>query len=237
MPHIKFGYYALHYLNLWIRIERAFLVGFGSEKRDERLNALKAAATEFKVARTLHSHGKKGPARYEPLLEILDDQPRDLVKGRPPLDVVEIVQKIERQIAKIYGDKKKDDSESSVLSATTKLLWVKFGSPVVIYDKQAREALGTPDGDLSKFYTCWHQGYRKHKADIERACAAIATMQDHWYPTWTDLDHGEIDEAISSPWFRDRVFDIYLWHKGDRSVWQPPMIEAPITLSGPPTSS
>ena len=237
MPRIRFGYYALHYLNLWIRSERAFLDAFGSERRGERLNALKAAATEFRVARTLRSHGKEGSARYEPLLRILDSQPEDLVKGKPPSDVVEIVTKIERQIAKEYGDKRKDASERSVLSATTKLLWVKFRSPIVIYDKQAREALEVSDGDLGNFYDRWHKRFRLNEPDIASACSAIATMRDYWYPAWNSLRHDEIIEVISSRWFRERVLDICLWHEGSRMGRRPSLTEARIKLNEPPTSS
>lgn len=220
MAPINFNFFALHYLNLWLRTDRRFLVDFRSLDKGKQLASIKKAATEFRVARTLQidSDGGQKPERYATLLDILNAQPSNLFEGNQYPAVAQTILGIERQIAAAYGGKRKDGSQKSVLSATTKLLWIKFLSPIVIYDSQARKALDATE-DLREFYSKWHHEFAMHKTAIEEACSALMSIPEYWYPAGKGLER-EILEATSSLWFHERVLDIYLWHKGgDRKTY------------------
>jgi hypothetical protein len=58
------------------------------------------------------------------------------------------IEKTSSQISSSYGDR-------GTLSLTTKFFWLKFRSPIKIYDSQARAALGKKLGDLDGFNDKW----------------------------------------------------------------------------------
>jgi len=161
----------------------------------------------YRVARNLPCEFdvKKGLARYEPVLEILDTVSKEQFKEDPVKKILEI----EREISGKYGNR-------SVLSLTTKFLWLKIKQPVLIYDSQARIALRSENGDLDGYYKEWLEGFEKHKTQIENACSQL--LKHHLYAVDQEVGTREyINEVSSKPWFHERVFDIYLWNKGNNA--------------------
>jgi hypothetical protein len=82
------------------------------------------------------------------------------------------------------------------LSAATKLLWFLRRDPAIIYDSQARLALGAPIGDYEKYVELWRRGYRESGAAIREACAALPSDEVNKVP----FSRGRAPE-----WFRQRV--------------------------------
>jgi hypothetical protein len=141
-------------------------------------------------------------ARYRPVLKIIDKVKLADFSSDP----VNVIEKIEGQISKAYGGRR-------VLSATTKFLWFKVRSPIIIYDSQVRKALQTPDGDLQCFYDIWRDKYNYHNKAIAQACASLSKVSR--YACDQTLATPPYVQSISAEsWFRQRVFDVYLWHKG-----------------------
>lgn len=109
-----FEYCSLHYLNQWLTYDINYCQALANGNKNEKLTALKNAGGFYRVARNLPSEydEKKGLARYEPVLDIID-----LLK---PIqfenDPVKEIRGIEKRISEKYGDR-------SVLSLTTKFLW------------------------------------------------------------------------------------------------------------------
>ena len=86
--------------------------------------------------------------------------------------------------------------------------------PILIYDSQVRNALGTNDGDLEVYYTRWHQEFDTNKSEIEKVCSLLQDLSLYT----VDQEIGTRDyiaEVSSQSWFHERVLDIYLWNKGN----------------------
>ena len=166
----------------------------------EKLTALREAAVGYSVARTLPSNLDR-PARYERLLDIIDPLEQTQFQNDPPGEI----RRIERKISRNYGGR-------NVLSATTKFLWIKIKRPILIFDSQARNALGIRNNNgLEDFYVKWRAGFEDNKTAIVNACLKLPDMNKY---ALQQMTKASIREISNQPWFHERVFDTYLWHKG-----------------------
>jgi len=210
MPIIEFEFCSLHYLNQWLRHESVFCEAIGATDRSARLEAISNAAKFFKVARNLPLVHENGKGRYTPVLKLLDSisAPSVIEEGN-----VSSVESLRNKISKAYGDRE-------VLSFASKILWVKIKSPVIIYDKQARQALGTDDGDYREYCLKWREKYAGHEKVIGKACDSLHKMRKYCSNPIRATEQ-YISEVAAQDWFRHRVFDIYLWHGGDAQPYTP----------------
>jgi len=202
-----FEYCSLHYLNQWLAYDRNYCQTLSTGDERGKLSVLKSAGSFYGVARNLPSEFdvKKGFKRYQPVLEILDGVSKEQFKDEP----VKTILKIEREISEKYGNR-------SVLSLTTKFLWLKIKQPVLIYDSQARVAVGSKNGDLVGYYKKWYEGFEIHKKQIVEACSKLPEL--NLYAVDQEIGTKEyINEVSSKLWFQERVFDIYLWGKGNNA--------------------
>jgi hypothetical protein len=171
-----FEYCSLHYLNQWLAYDRGYCQALSSGSQETKLSALKSAGGFYRVARNLPNDfdEKQGLARYQPVLEIINSVHKEQFKDDP----INKILKVERQISEKYGGR-------SVLSLTTKFLWLKIKQPILIYDSQARIAVGANSGDLFDYYKKWQERFEKHKKYIEEACTSLPEI--HLYavdPGW-----------------------------------------------------
>ncbi len=207
MPTQTFEYCSLQYLNQWIIHDSRYCDALANGSKSTRLDALKDAAGFYKISRNLPKAGdtEKGLPRYKPLLDVIESvKPADFKK-----DPVQRIRKVESTISHKYGGR-------GVLSLTTKVLWLKVKRPIILYDKQARTAIGTKDGDLDGYYTEWREAFELFSGQIATACKKLVRMSK--YTADKDLATATyIKDATAQTWFHERVFDIYLWNKGDRS--------------------
>jgi hypothetical protein len=209
VPQIAFHFQALHYLNQWLRKERAYVCDLAKPDQVTRLTALKKAAATFRVARNLRDEHRvgEGEHKYEPVLAAIDRLGREKFEGE---NLVAAVQFVEREISKSFG-------ERNVLSLTTKMLWLKFQSPIIIYDGNAVRALKlkAKPNDLASFYGRWRDEYRLHTAQIDEACEALPLAHTYCYDQ--QFTQQEIRNLASEQWFKERVFDIHLWRAGEKA--------------------
>lgn len=195
-------YCSLHYLNMWLKHDKKYHESINGVKREERLSAIDGAAKYYKVARNFPIKSENGRVRYERILKIIDKVVASEFYG----DTVSSVEKVESKIRGVYKG-------GSVLSATTKLLWLKIRNPIIIYDSQARKALNAKDGDFSDFYEKWHAAYEKDKEPIASACSKLSRIS-RYSCDQTIATKDYVKTISAQPWFQERVFDVYLWHKG-----------------------
>jgi len=200
-----FEYCSLQYLNLWLSYDRFYYQALSSPSQDEqKLSALKGAAAFYKVARNLPKKYdvQKGLKRYQPVLKIIDS-----VDQKQFQNPVEKINEISQKISHEYGNR-------NVLSLTTKFLWLKVKHPILIYDSQARTALGAKNGDLADFYQKWQQEFKNHQEQIKVACAKLEKLSLYTVEPETATEK-DIQNISSELWFHERVFDNYLWNKGN----------------------
>ncbi len=203
---ITFHFAALHYLNLWLSSECAIHDAISTGNTDRQLNALHKGAAHFRIARNLrreHDIGR-GLPRYGPILDIIEP----LTGQDFGDDLTGTTIKVCDQISSLYG--KRD-----VRSATTKILWLKVRSPMIIYDSQVRKALRTKKGDLSAFNHAWKAKYESAREHIADACSRLATVLEYTADT-SVATTAYVQSLANEEWFKQRVLDIYLWHVGTK---------------------
>jgi len=206
MATYTFDYCSLYYLNQWLEHDKKYSEALEDGNETTKLSALKKALSFYGIARNLPTEydEKKGLTRYKPVLDIIDSLKAEDFQD----NIVEKICKVEARISQKYGNK-------GVLSLSTKLLWLKLKSPIIIYDNQARLALGTKVGDLDSYYNCWRKKFEVHSEEISNACERLYKMSK--YAVDQDIGTKDYIQNISSEqWFKERVFDIYLWRTPDQ---------------------
>lgn len=206
--NVSLHYASLHYLNLWVSKEREIHHGFQSSKKDVRLGAIAAGAKHFSVARTLPRREEED-VRYGPVDEILDSLSVDEFMETP----TEAVQKIERLISERYFSK--SYGRQSVFSFTSKMLWLKFRSPIIIYDNRVRRALAKTSTGLkeyTEYCTEWRRRYDEVSPAVRDTCDSLVNVLP--YVIDSSATKAQVARVSRESWFRERVFDSYLWHQG-----------------------
>jgi len=199
MPLRSLPHCAKQYAESWSRGERPIFEALAGTDRGCRLEALQHGAGYFRIARNfkIAFDVGQGLERLAPVLDLLEPFRTSALTGRALCDTID---ELRSQLAAGYGG-------GDRLSAATKLLWLLRRDPVIIYDSQARRALGAPNGDYAKYVELWRSGYRKHKDAIRGACAALSGA---------GRGNADVDRETAQEWFRQRVYDIYLWNAGAR---------------------
>jgi hypothetical protein len=204
MPRVNFNYFALHYLNLWLSKDRNFCEALQGHDEAGKLKALADAAAFYKVARNLpkaHDVGE-GILRYKPVLDVIDAlDPSTFQEPR----LIRSIEHVRSQISERYRGR-------GVTSLTTKFLWLKMKSPIIIYDRRARRALRTEPDDLEEYYSRWRKEFNLSCDEINAACASLPTV--HVYSAPDAPTRQSVEGIASQPWFKERVFDVYLWSLG-----------------------
>lgn len=117
---------------------------------------------------------------------------------------VEQVEALKRDLGRVYGNQP--------LSAASKFLWMRFRSPVIIYESLAARWLKKNsvyrDGSYSNYCQNWREQYEKHEDSIRNACGDLVNVKT--FTLAADLPDREIVELTSNTWFRERVFDHYM---------------------------
>jgi len=163
-----FNYYALHYLNLWVTQDRDCCRALAGSDKNEKLRLLAKAAVDYSVVRNLRTKydERRGLPRLGPVLKIIDNVHRANFRGdKFLLSVTKVRDKISAQ----YGCR-------DVLSATTKFLWLKLKSPIIIYDNQARRALEVRPGEFEEYCSKWRKRFEDFEPQIRRACASLSKV-------------------------------------------------------------
>src|SRR5208283_3498717 len=123
-------------------------------------------------------------------------------------DAKDCVNKLVETLKPTYGHE--------LTSAASKFLWMRFGSPIIIFDSLTWDWMRKQVGYSSiktynEFYDAWRTNFNGQKEDIDNACKALkeANVTKFLCPSEcpSDEERREFEEAITSPWFAERVFD------------------------------
>lgn len=203
MPIRTFDYCALQFLNQWLEKESNYCDALAQDSPDVQRTALLGAAAHFRIARNLPTKYelKQNHQRYQPVIEVLNG-----LGEVNPANVEHVVEETHQAISQRYGNRR-------VLSLVTKFLWLKVKLPVRIYDRQARIALGTQEGDYPSFNNEFSTRFDKCAKEIDRACENLKSVLPYTVkPAMTAFD---VDTLVKQQWFKERVLDIYLWNEGN----------------------
>jgi len=110
-------------------------------------------------------------------------------------------------------------------SAASKFLWIRFRSPIIIYDMKTwgwlkREGkLGSFRDWKSAYYgfcDVWRTEYQKREGEIRVACEGLLDVREYLPPVGViggklvGIPDAELEAIVLSGWFRERVFDDYM---------------------------
>lgn len=211
MP-VDYRPYALRYLLLWLEHDRDACRAIRDPGMAEplRLQHVARAAQFFRVARNLHRQaGSVGHAHYAPLLRAIDGLPADFATAH---DYPGAVREAERRIKAAYLEDACYTIHHRLTSLASKFLWLRFGTPILIYDNRARETLEVKHShDLAAYGEAWRARFDKHRSAIRSACDALPEVLPFALCGTDDAEAAR--EVIGTPSFRERVLDNALWHK------------------------
>lgn len=201
--HPTFDYCALQFLNQWLQKESGYCECLASSDIETQRKALISAGGHFRVARNVPKKCEKehGYARYEPVLAVLNN-----LNNVSAEDAVDVVEAVSEKISKSYNNR-------SVLSLTSKFLWLKFKAPIRIYDSQARSSLRTKQNNYLEFNTKFSESFAECKDEIALSCRNLLVVSN--YSVQPGISRGELKKLVSKQWFQERVLDIYLWNSAN----------------------
>ena len=207
----NFKFFALQYLNDWYEKDRGFINELSSITKEVRLRNLHDAAQYYGVKRNFGGVKKKGLDAAFTLLENAAQ-----AATRQHQSVVAIV----AQLAKDFEKEYPKQSGKEKVSAASKFLWLRCQSPVVIRDTNAFACLQAascgrlPQSNYSSYCREWRRQFSKRKARIRAACAGLVRVKE--FSLAKDMTDEELKSIVGSRWFRERVFDKFLWWNGER---------------------
>jgi hypothetical protein len=211
MPHRALKRSATQYAGYWERSERAFVETLADGDEDARLQAIQSAAGYFRIARNFRKAFDigRGLARLAPVRDLLQGTPRRMAEQ----NLGPIVDSLRHQLGALYGGKDR-------LSAATKFLWLLHGDPVIIFDSQARIALGTPHANYDVYVERWCDAYTRYAHAIRSACDSLPRTSGLAADPKARSQRARA--GVDHEWFRRRVFDIHLWNVGAAKQRLPP---------------
>jgi len=197
---------ALRYFDQWFCLEKGFYKNLNKpeSERELKLRALFDAAKFFKISRNFPRKFdvQQGKDRLQPALEALEATRRP---AKDP-DMIEAVNSLADELSQKYGGKK-------MLSASSKLLWLRCRDPLVIFDNRANTALEVADDTYAVYVAAWRKRFLREKDHVEAACKKLPEVLK-FALCGNQMTESSDRDVISQPWFHHRVFDSYLWHKG-----------------------
>jgi hypothetical protein len=197
MPN--FYYAAYSYLDEWMRKDRQFHAKLGRDQSGDISDESGAAclvevAKYYGVLRTLRTNEEhpRLKAAYRALQNIEAINERTLV---------ETVEGFTKTLAAAY--------RVHALSAASKFLWMRFRSPVLIYDSLVAKWL-CKNGDYrndgyANFRVAWMKKYQQYESEVRDAAASLKSVR-RFTLAW-EVSDIELESWTSSTWFLHRVFD------------------------------
>jgi hypothetical protein len=231
----SFEFCALRFLYQWASNERELHKKLSDPNAD--IAAVRAGLAFFKVSRNFRgispsketrAEKKKSPSARKKVRAAKKKRAQaraqvvvDALVGisRPKKDQVTASVRILTQ--KLHRTFKKSN-----VSAASKLLWLRFRHPVVIYDKRAARGLAklgtnfngiggrsTVAKQYDAYYQQWDLAFKHNRDDIDRALKWLTNEAPRRIRP-AGVSDAEFRKIVKAAWFRSRVFDIYLWEIG-----------------------
>ncbi len=193
-----FEYCALKYLNIYQQLDIEFIEGLKPENKVNRLEILKKSANAFRIARNFKDFEIE--QNKERILLLLDNTKALFTEN----ESIQTVCEFSNRLKELFPGK-------NYFSASSKFLWLKYQSPIIIMDSRTIKALDRKlkPNNYDLYYIRWKEEYAKYESEIIKSCLELPSVNKYFYNSGMD-----ITEIIRTKWFPERVFDIYLWEKG-----------------------
>lgn len=196
-------YAARTYVDEWIACDRQArkVLGFKdghASAPEQACEQLVEVARRYSVIRNFRVESEHGDARLSPVWNAL----REIEEPVSDEDGKDCVEKLVVALKRIYG--------RELVSAASKFLWMRFGSPIIIYDSltwnwMCKKGVCPSNGTYDDFYDAWRKSFQGHQREIGAACEELLGARKFFCPG--DVTNEEFEQAVSSRWFAERVFD------------------------------
>jgi hypothetical protein len=205
MP-LNFHYAAHTYLDNWVRCDRNARreLDFGRDTPlddEQACKQIAVVANVYGIARNFSKDSEKEALRYSPVWAALKS-----FKTRPASeqDAKDCVERLVRELRATY--------EEGLLSAASKVLWMRFGSPIILYDRYAWNWMCSHggcsrSGSYADFNDAWRKSFLSRRNDVNDACDSLRGSKALRFLCPGDVTEKEFGEVVSSHWFAERVFD------------------------------
>lgn len=196
---IHYEYCAFRFLELWENDEKALHKDMqGTPSAYHIRNVL----NHYRVARNFKGLSDAVADKISAdLLEVSDSR-----TGAPSAKVIELAGRFQ------------EDFEQLNLSAASKLFWLRHQSPYRIYDARAIKGLRRltkfKKADYRSYCEAWQREYEPRSGEISLATAGLVHLMPRKYTAAPSLTDAQMLDLVCAEWFRERVFDIYLWEIG-----------------------
>jgi hypothetical protein len=197
---MNFHYAACTYLNEYVVTDEPCIESLQSTALtdDEVCEALSKMATDYGISRNFSDVERLEWRRYRPVLQVLRT-------ASPPAedDGVDCVLLFEMELKRITG--------KDLLSAASKMLWMRFKHPIVIYDSLTwkyfvgRGVLNDTKSSYGQFCSEWRAEFDRKLPEIQQACRELIPFRR--FTLAKDMDATKLEEITGSLWFHERVFD------------------------------
>ena len=199
------------YADQWIERDHRFCEILPNPSEVSRLSTLAEALNFYGLSRSWsRRYDKDDETRFEPLLHILD-----------AFSTTEICRSDRTEVVKAVIAQVKPHARKELFSLATKMLWLWFKQPFIIYDGNASKALGfrkrLTDRDSVAYYTHWEAAYERALPNICDACSRLPA-QHSWLKHGEKVTEPELQKLGAEPFFRERIFDVFLWSCADRKI-------------------
>ena len=197
-----FEYCAARFLDHWVRNEDRHVRAL----RQPTTSAIRSSLAYFKVSRGFTGI-EENPNVASTVQELILVHSRQLT-ARTSIARVE-------ELATAFQNELKLDN---LLSAASKLLWLRCQSPVVIYDSRAVRALKRLGHPLKQraygpYHDAWQETFEEHRNEIAAAASALPSISR--FTAAAGRSKAQIDQLVNNAWFLERVLDQYLWIVGE----------------------
>ncbi len=196
---LDFHFAATTYLTEYVTRDLGFRKPFAAECKanaaTENLPAtLSEMAAYYGVSRTLKTRDGDKP-RLSWAVELLMS-----IESVDPTNVVETVETLAANLQSRY-------ESGHPTSAASKFLWMRFRSPVVIYDSIVAKMIGRwckGGTGYRDYYDTWRKSFDAHQVAIANACQDLIQFEQF---TVLKGQKELLAELANAAWFHERVFD------------------------------
>ena len=204
----NFDYFALSYLNTWLDFDKGHRQRLTDKDTKISREALVEIAKEYKVGRSFWKSKECG-CRLEPVMDALFES----VVPESGEKAVEEVENLKERLKNTYG--------KDLLSASSKFLWFKYQSLIVIYDSRAVATLRREYGlnrkpSYAEYYEKWKKIYPCYDERIQESCGRLSKALKYTTQGSTPGKRECVEKISNEQWFRDRVFDKFLYINGGK---------------------
>jgi hypothetical protein len=201
---LNFHYAAYSYLDWYLLVDKPCIEALAPGTTDEiACHGLSKMAMSYSISRNLAINQTEA-LRFATALSFL----RNFKGPKTNEEVANLVCDFSITLGRVYP--RQSGTTPVLLSAASKFLWMRFKSPVVMYDRYAwqwvkRTGKLAAAGSYSDYLRVWRENYDSSKKLISEACLEIVPFKK--FTLAESMSDEELKGIVRQAWFQERVFD------------------------------